>query len=219
MAVPAIGIVTGLAAEATIARKLGQPVLAGGGTPWGAELAAEKLVAEGAKALISFGLAGGLYPDFRPGDIVVPIAVMEAGRIRPTNAELSDKLGGWFGGMILAGSEIVVTAAGKSALAASWLCGSVDLESGAVARVAERHGIPFAVLRSICDPAERDLPPAALAALDDKGAITVGRVALSIVRHPGQIPSLIALGRDAARARRALVGRVDEIVGGFGLVL
>ncbi len=204
-------VITGLEAEAKIARRLGVPVAVGGGTPWGAEVAAERLVAEGATSLLSFGLAGGLYPDFRPGDIVVPIAVVEAGRIRPTNAVLSEKLGGWFGGMILAGSEIAVTAADKAALAQSSLCGAIDLESGAVARVAERHGIPFAVLRAICDPSDRDLPPAALAALDAKGAIGLARVAASIARYPGQVPGLIALARDAARARRALVRRVGEI--------
>jgi adenosylhomocysteine nucleosidase len=168
-------------------------------------------VADGATALVSFGLAGGLDPDYRAGAIIVPIAVVEAGRIRPTNAALSEALGGWFGGMLHAGSEIVVSAADKAALAKSTLCGSVDLESGAVARVAERHGIPFAVLRAICDPADRDLPPAALAALNEKGAIAARRVALSVLGNPLQIPGLIALGRDAARARKALVRRVFEL--------
>jgi adenosylhomocysteine nucleosidase len=206
-----IAIITGLTAEARIAEKLGVPVIVGGGTPCGAELAAEKLVAEGATALLSFGLAGGLDPHFRPGDIMVPIAVVEAGRIRPTDAALSDRLGGWFGGMLYAGSEIAVTAEEKAGLAQATLCGAIDLESGAVARVAERHGIPFAVLRAICDPAERDLPPAALAALNGEGAIAASRVALSIILNPLQIPGLIALGRDAGRARRALVRRVFEL--------
>jgi len=210
-----IAVITGLTVEADIARLLGIPVAAGGGTPWGAEQQAERLVAEGATALVSFGLAGGLDLDLRPGALFVPIAVVEAGRIRPTNAELSERLGGWTGGMLLATAEIVVTANEKATLARTTLCAAVDLESGAVARVAERHGIPFAVLRAICDPAERDLPPAALAALNEKGAIAVTRVALSVVSNPLQIPGLIALGRDAGRARRALVGRVNQI--GVGL--
>ena len=32
---------------------------------------------------------------------------------------------------------------------------AVDLESAAVARVAERMGLPFAVLRAVCDTADR----------------------------------------------------------------
>ncbi len=213
-----IAMITGLVAEARIAEKLGVPVEAGGGTPWGAELAAEKLVAQGATALVSFGFAGGLDPDFRPGLIVVPLAVVEAGRIRPTNAKLAETLGGWFGGMLAAEAEIVTLAAEKYALGRATLCGSVDLESGAIARVAERHGIPFAVLRAICDPADRDLPPAASVALNEKGAIAARRVAFSILRSPAQIPGLIALGRDAARARSALVRRVFEL-GNLGRML
>lgn len=214
-----VGIITGLTSEASIAARLGCPVEAGGGTPWGAEQAAERLVAEGASALLSFGLAGGLVANLRPGDVVVPMGVVEAGRIRPTDAALSQILGGWSGGMIAAEADIVTCAADKAALAKSSLCGSVDLESGAVARVAERHGIPFAVLRAICDPVERDLPPAALVTLNARGAIAVTRLAGSILRRPWQIPDLIALGGDAARARRALVRRVNQIGVGLRSVL
>ena len=200
-----IAVVTGLTAEADIARRLGIPVAAGGGTPWGAEQQAERLVAEGATALISFGLAGGLDADLRPGALFVPIAVVEAGRIRPTNAALSERLGGWTGGMLLATAEIVVTAQDKAELERTTLCCAVDLESGAVARVAERHGIPFAVLRAICDPAERTLPPAALVALDRKGGIGLIRVIDSVLRQPCQLRSLVRLAQDAQRARRALL--------------
>lgn len=213
-----LGIITGLTAEARIAKPLGGLVQAGGGTPWGAELAAEAVVAQGATALLSFGLAGGLDPDFPAGMVLVPIAVVEAGRIRATDRRLSERLGGFAGGMICAESEIVVRAEDKCRLARSSLCGAVDLESGAVARVAERHGIAFAVLRAVCDPAGRDLPPAAVAALDAKGAIAGWRIALSILRNPAQLPGLIALARDAGRAKRALVRRVFEL-GDLGGVL
>jgi len=205
-----LGIVTGLTAEARIAHPLGD-VQAGGGTPSGAERSAENLVARGATALLSFGLAGGLDPALKPGDIVVPLAVVEHGVTYRTDPALSDTIGGWFGGLLVATDSVVVTAAEKSALWRSGMACAVDLESGAVARVAARNGIPFAVLRAICDPAKRDLPPAALAALDQRGAIGIWRVAGSIIRRPGQIPALIRLGRDAAAARDALVRRVGRI--------
>jgi adenosylhomocysteine nucleosidase len=80
----------------------------------------------------------------------------------------------------------------------------VDMESGAVAAVAAAHGLAFAVLRAICDPAARDLPPAALAALDAGGAIMALRVGASVLRDPAQIPALFKLAADAARARAAL---------------
>ena len=88
------------------------------------------------------------------------------------------------------------------------------MESGAVATVAAAAGVPFAVLRAICDPADRDLPRAALVGLDDAGRIAPMRVLWSLIRNPGQIGGLIALAGDAAAAREALRARVALIAAG-----
>lgn len=202
-----IGVVTGLQAEARLARELGRTV-AGGGTAEGARRAAEALVAEGVTALVSFGLAGGLDPALAPGAVVVPEAVVCQGRRYGADGALSDWLGGVTHVLLAGEASVVATQAGKEALFARSGAVAVDIESGPVADVAARHGLPFAVLRAVCDPAGRDLPPAALVALDAQGAIAVVRVAASLLRRPGQMAGLIAVGRDAARARRALVQRI-----------
>jgi adenosylhomocysteine nucleosidase len=200
-----IGIVTGLTAEAKIARALSPRVMAGGGGAAGARLAAQKLLDRGATALLSFGVAGGLAPHLRAGDLAIPAAVVtQAGRFAADPALLA-RFGGATIATLLGGDEIAVTAAAKSALYKTHGAAAIDLESGAVAEEAARAGLPFAVLRAICDPAGRDLPPAAIAALDRAGAIGFFRVARSILAGPAQLPALMALGRDAAAARRALV--------------
>jgi adenosylhomocysteine nucleosidase len=199
-----LGIIVGLAAEARIARGLGA-VAIGGGTPAGAEAAAERLVAQGATALLSFGLAGGLDPHLRPGSIVVPVAVLERNRRRFTDEALSRALGGTTANLLLATDAVVANADAKRRLSARTGASAVDLESGAVARVAQRHGLPFAVLRAVCDPVQRGLPPVALAALDTGGGIRLVRVLRSVAARPWQIPALLRLALDAARARRALV--------------
>nr|WP_294560598.1 hypothetical protein [uncultured Rhodopila sp.] len=203
-----IGFVTGLAAEARIAARFGGAVAIGGGTPAGAAEAASRLVRDGATALVSFGLAGGLDPALRPGMVVVPDMVVAGGRRFVADASLAARFGGLTGHCLLAGDAIAADAAAKRALMVATGAQAIDLESGSVARVAESHGLPFAVVRAICDPAERDLPPAALIALDQSGAIGLLAVLRSVARRPGQIPGLLALGRDAARARRGLVGVV-----------
>ena len=200
-----LGFVVGLAAEARIARRLGL-VAIGGGMPAGAEAAAEWLVAQGVRGLVSFGLAGGLDPALRPGDIMVPAMV----RVDRTDFATTD-LAGPTSGRLLAGTAIAATAAAKQTLYTTTGAAAIDLESGAVALVAQRHNLPFAVLRAICDPAERDLPPAALAALDATGAIGVWRILLSLARRPAQLPGLVTLARDAAIARRALLRAADQI--------
>jgi adenosylhomocysteine nucleosidase len=205
------GFLTGLAAEARIARALGWAVEIGGGTAEGARRAARRLIAAGASAIVSFGLAGGLDPTLPAGTVVVADAVLGGGRVWRTDATLSARLGGGTGHLCLALDRIAATAAEKQRLGAETGAAAGDIESGVAAAVASAAGMPFGVLRAICDPADRDLPPAALVALNAAGAVGPARVTLSILRHPGQIGALIGLARDAALAQRALADRLRRI--------
>jgi len=135
-----LGIVTGLAAEARLARPLGL-VRAGGGLPAGAQAAAEWLVSQGVDGLLSFGLAGGLDPALRAGTIVLAAGVREDGRLTTTDPALSARFG-QADGVLLAGSAVLAAACEKAALFAATGALAIDLESGAVARVAARHRLP-----------------------------------------------------------------------------
>ncbi|HQT80308.1 MAG TPA: hypothetical protein PLD10_24990 [Rhodopila sp.] len=199
------GFVVGLTAEARIAAQGGYLARAGGGLPAGAAQAALELLDDGADGLISFGLAGGLDPALRPGTIIIPAAVLADGARCAADPTLSRRFGVTTPHLLLAGSAVVSGKAEKAALHHATGAHAVDLESGAVAQVAAQRGVPFAVIRAICDPAERTLPPAALVALDAKGGVGPLRVLASVLRQPSQIPDLLRLARDAAAARAALV--------------
>ncbi len=205
-----LGIVTGLAAEARLARHLGQ-VAIGGGTSHGAFAAAESLIVRGATALLSLGLAGGLDPTLSAGDIVAPETVLVGDDAYAADPDLTAALGPAARRPILAFDTVVSGAGYKAMLFRGTGACAVDLESGAVARVAARHGLPFAVLRAVCDPANQTLTPAALVGLDAQGGMVVGRVLGALVRQPGELPALITLARHALAARRSLVGRIEAI--------
>lgn len=207
-----MGIVVGLAAEARIARRLGWRVAIGGGTATGAQAAARWLIEEGCDALVSFGLAGGLDPTLRPGTLIVPAAVIAEDAVHVTDQALSRLLGGATTHQVLGADAVVRSVEEKRHLHDRTSAAAADMESGAVARIAIAHAMPFAVLRAVCDPAERALPPAALAALDAKGAIGFWRVGASIIARPGQLPAMFALAADAAAARRSLIARVRQIM-------
>lgn len=177
----------------------------GGGTPAGAAEAAARLLAGGVGGLLSFGLAGGLDPALQPGTLVIPGTILTATRTWTANADLTARFGGATGHVLLGDGAILATQAAKADAFRRTGAHAVDLESGAVAEAAVRRGVPFAAVRAICDPAERDLPPAALLALDRRGAIGFGRVLGSVLRHPAQVPALLALARDAALARKVLL--------------
>lgn len=165
----------------------------------------------GAGALLSFGLAGGLAPLLQPGDLLLPGRVLAADGEWLADPALQTRLGGATPGALWGGGAVLATAAAKAALHRSSGAAAVDLESAAVARVAARHGLPFVVLRAVCDPAGRDLPRAALVALDSAGRIGPLRVLAAALANPRELSALMVLGADAARARRALLGRVQTL--------
>ena len=93
---------------------------------------------------------------------------------------------------------------------------AVDMESHIAARLAAARKLPFAALRAIADPAERDLPPAALLALKPDGSPDLRAVLLSLMRRPAQLPALLRLAFDARAAFAALLrGRRALGPGGF----
>jgi adenosylhomocysteine nucleosidase len=206
-----LGIVVGMTAEARLVRGTGCAVVVGGGTPVGARRMAQRLVDDGASALISFGLAGGLDPCLTAGMLLVPRAVLSQGRLFDCDERLRAALAGEGIACLLAADVAVASAAEKLRLWRTTGAAAVDLESGAVAEVAAAAALPFAVLRAVCDPAGRDLPSAAVEALDDQGRILAVKMAGILARHPLQMLSLIALGRDAALARRSLVGGAEGL--------
>jgi adenosylhomocysteine nucleosidase len=211
LASEAPGVVVGFAAEARIARRLGWRLAIAGAMATGAEAASRRLLDEGCDALISFGLAGGLDPALRPGDLLVPVCVVADGVRYKTDTDLSRRLGGQTMQTVLGADAVAANAEDKQRLLECTSAHAVDLESGAVARVAAAHRVPFAVLRAICDPADRDLPAAARATLDAHGAIAMGRLIASIATGPGQLPALVRLAADASAARRSLLIRVRRI--------
>lgn len=209
----AASVLTGLVAEARIARRAGLAAAAGGGNAARTRAQAEQLLAQGASALISFGIAGALDPALAPGVLVLPHAVVEEeGACWQVDAGWRALLLAAFArsglalseGDLLGSSQVIDSVAGKSAAFHRTGAVAVDLESHLVAQAASRAGRPFLILRAIADPAERCLPEAALHGLDDTGAPALGRVLLSVAIHPGQIHALLRVAADTRRALAAL---------------
>lgn len=203
--------VSGLAAECRIAAGQGVRTVAGGGDIPTLAAAIERAVVSGACGLISFGVAGALAPEWRPGAIVVARCVIGSGQdpVRsPTDRRWSSALLAALPGAVaadLAGSDRIVSdAAEKRDLCARTGAAVVDMESHVVAAAAARHGLPFAVLRAVADTSECIVPPAARIAMRPGGGVALGLVLASLARSPGQLPQLIAIAIDTRRALVAL---------------
>jgi adenosylhomocysteine nucleosidase len=200
--------VTGLRAEAAIARRAGLAAVCAGGVPERTRIALDQAILDGADGLVSFGLAGGLAPQLPPGTLIVANEVVDpSGERHPVDqawAATLRRATGAFDGAILGALVPAASAAAKAALFARTGALAVDLESLAVVRAAQRSGLKFIVVRAVADSAGRDLPPAALVALRPDGTADLRRILWSVAQRPGQIAGLIGLAQDARRALGAL---------------
>jgi adenosylhomocysteine nucleosidase len=200
--------ICGFAAEARILQRHGIEARIAAADPARAASEAEAALAQGATALMSFGVAGGLDPKLRTGDLLLPRAVAaQSGERFAVDAALHDILSSRMAANdsdLLGLDRVVMHSAGKAELHAQGGAVAVDMESLGVARVATEHGRPFIVLRAVADEASRSLPPAALIGLDTEGRFAPYRVLAALFGRPGQLPGLIALGRDTRRALASL---------------
>ena len=209
---------SGLRREARILAGPGIVAFAGGGDH--ARLEAEiEAACAGALGIISIGLGGALAEGLEPGDWIVAFRVGEV-KTDPdwTNRLLAALPGARLGP--IAGSDVmVVDAAAKAALHAATGALAVDMESHIAARVAQRHGLPFAAARTISDGADRALPSAAQAGMKPDGDMDVLAVIAALARKPWELPGLIRTGIEAEAAFAALLrGRqlLGPTLGGLG---
>lgn len=204
-------IVTGLKQEARIAAGPGLTVICSSSNPVQLREMMMSFDPASIRGIVSFGVAGGLCPTLRSGDIVIASEIVAAKGRWAAAEGLSQALYGLpeseyriVRGVLVGVEEVVLGRKAKAALRATTGADAVDMESHIAARYADQHGLPFAALRVISDPAHRALPEIAAAALKANGDVDVWKVMRGIARKPSQIRALMHSGRDFNRALRGL---------------
>lgn len=177
-----------------------------------AEQGALRLVEAGARALMSWGLAGGLDPALAAGTLLLPNEVVSPeGRVLPTARDWRERLSDVVaasctacGGRLLTCREPIVSPADKAIAFRQVGAAAVDLESFAVAAVAARHCLPFLAVRAIVDTGLDGLPRSLIAAAAGAGHVRMGRLLGALVRAPADLPGFIRLVRRYSAASRTL---------------
>ncbi len=178
------------------------------------------------RGVVSFGVAGGLDPALKSGDVVVATEVLDGDTRWLAGLSLSDELiasialrrrrvvrGG------LAGVEQMVAGrACKAALRLETGAAAVDMESHIAAAYAAEAALPFAALRVISDPASRALPALARSAIKPNGDIDLRKVLRGVARNPLTLRSLVSTGIDFNRALKSLRGCRGFLPGSEGLI-
>lgn len=213
-----LGIICGLQMEADCFVGVGYSdrirVAISAAKPDRAEAEALRLVKEGAKGLISFGLCGGLDPKLKAGDLVAPnqiICKRDMWGISPFLIGRS-VVQAEFG---LGSDEVITSVEEKTALFQSTGSTVVDMESHRIGKVCSASNIPFFVLRAVCDPAGQSIPAAAAHAIDDQGRTRPMAVASGLFRNPGDFADLMRLKKQTEAALATLKNAAANEVPGI----
>jgi len=225
-----LGFVTGLKAESKLiaraARRAGiaAPATAcAGANAARAQETAGRLLGDGAQALVSFGLCGGLDPALRPGHLILADAVLDrAGTRYATDTDLRarcfvalrDASLSPVVGPILGVNQAAANTRQKTSLFTATRAIAVDMESHGVAKAAADAGVPFLVLRAVADPAVRDIPQAALIALTPDGGVRFGAAIGALLRRPWELAGMLRLAGDARAGMRTLDRAAPVLLGG-----
>ncbi len=214
-----VGIITGLASEARVVGRMirdhhAAPRLAcAGASSARAESLALQLVAEGAVALLSFGIAGGLDPNLPPGTVVLAEGVaMADGTMLECDPTWLERVAvaaraapaALLVGRLAGSDRVVAGRRDKAALFRQSRALAVDMESHGVAAAARDAGVPFLALRAIADPADQDMPRSVIGSVTIEGEVRTLLVVGRLVLRPWEITAVKALGHHARLAHRAL---------------
>ena len=209
-----LGIVTGMAAEAacfTSVPKERQALLfCAGGNSGRAQAGAADLIRQGATALISCGIAGGLDPALGTGEIVIGDTVLSsAGELRMADERWVSHIETLLSarrGRVMTLDQAAATPAAKRRLHERCGAAVVDMESSGVATAAVGAGLPFLAIRIVADTADMHLPRSALVGLAPDGSTRPAAVMAALLSRPWELPALLTLARATGHALETLRG-------------
>ncbi len=168
-----------------------------------AEQAARQLLDEGATALLSWGVAGALVEPLEAGDLVVPERVASGDACVDVDPEWRRQMmrrletAGLHvrGGALWCHPRIVAAPAHKAQLAREHGVAIVDMESAAVARVANQAGVPFMAVKAVCDSVGQRFPDVLARMIRADGSRSPRGVAEAIFEGPRTWHTLLRLRR------------------------
>ncbi len=188
--------------------------------PRQAALASRTLLENGATALLSWGIAGGLSPKLSSGSLILPKTVVASNQFlyhvdATWHKSFCNRLKGqidFYTEPMVESTRIVRTPAEKAILFRETGAIGVDMESAALAAVAQEARVPFLVVRAVADSADTTIPDSTLKAVDECGRFSFSKLIWGLAGHPAELFPLVRIARDYRAAQRTLAA-VAHLVG------
>ena len=180
--------------------------------PRRAALASRALLENGATALLSWGSAGGLAPKLFPGNLILPKTVIASDQSlyhveTSWHQRLCNRLKGhvdFHTEPLVESATVVCTPTEKAVLFHRTGAIGVDMESAAVAIVAQEARVPFMVVRAVADSTDTTIPKSSLNAIDEFGRLSCLKLIQGLAERPGELFALVRIARNYRAAQRTL---------------
>lgn len=149
------------------------------------------------RRVVVVGITGAVDDETPIGHVVLPERVIDHASGREHRHHV---LGPDPGEGALWTTDVITPAAELPALRARGVV-ALDMETAAVALACEERGVPWTVFRAVSDRATDGSVDEEVFHLSRQDGTPDPRAVLRyLVRHPGRIPGLVRMGRDATRA-------------------
>lgn len=180
--------------------------------PQRAHAAGKLLLNHGVTALLSWGTAAALDSRLASGSLILPNTIIAAnGAIFSVNPEWHERLRQQlstrfeiYTGAIVESPTVLSNSNDKRSLLEHSGGIAADMESAALAAVAQAADIPFLVIRTIVDSAAMSIPQRLMRAIDSTGRINNIRPLAGLIVHPEEWLAVARLARGFHRARATL---------------
>ncbi len=173
------------------------------------------------RALISIGYAGGVQPELNVGDLVIADSIIEEkenGKYSPNPDWLNrakdipcpDGVKALVGGLLTV-DKVIHDSVSKQELGRHYSVQAVEMETSAIAKVAEEKDVPFLSLRVISDRLDQELLDSS-SFLGSDGEISTLKAGWYVLTHPGSIKSALSLRTQTQIATQAMTRFLSDLL-------
>lgn len=148
--------------------------------------------------VVVVGITGAVDDEAPIGTLVLPAVVVNGA----TGAEYRPhRLGGgiptgkmWTSDQLITDHDVIARMRANGVI-------SLDMETAAIAEICQRRDIPWSVFRAISDRAtEVSLDDEVFHLINRDGTFNIKKIGAFLVKHPGRLPALADMARDAKLA-------------------
>jgi adenosylhomocysteine nucleosidase len=175
------------------------------------------------KVLISIGYAGAVQPELNVGDLVIADSILEESiegdrkyysdpywLDRAQSIQCADGVKTVVGGLLTV-NTVIHDPASKRELGKRHHVQAVEMETSAIARVAEEKGLPLLSIRVISDRVDQELLDSS-SFLGSDGEISTLKAGWYVLTHPGSLKSALSLRTQTQFATQTMTSFLSDLL-------